>query len=628
MLNCARRRAVAEDKMLEEAIKAVAKGQRLRARDLLTRLLKSNQANPQYWLWMSTVVDTAKERSYCLKNVLRIDPNNRSAKLGLVLGGALQPDQGFQPKPIKPRNWESAYQKSPEENRSKVILRRMAYIGAGVVVIGLIMIGFLAPSLRTYGYFGGVQLTVTPQFDTAAPTATMLPTNTPYIITPSPTFIGPTPLWMLLEETYTPTPLYVNTPHPISEAYRAGIRAFNNRNYPEMLTFMQQAAQAEPDSPDTYFYIGEAYLQLNEPENALIAFEKAIETNPNFAPAHLGRARILSTLNPEFDIEGDLLHAINIDPDLTNAYLDLIAYYVDADNFELALDYAGRVEDLIPESPLLHLYRSQSLLNLGQYELALEAAQLAYKLDRTILPVYYTLGLTHLQNGNPGRAIHYFETYLRYVQDEARVWESYGRALFEQGKSYPEAVQAFNTALEFDEGSPTAILYRGLTYLELGEGQSAVNDLVLARNFDRESFEASFGLGQGLFQTERIEEAISQYGGSENLADTDLQRAAVYYSRAQAFTALGDHISAIKDYQALIDLKSEDIPEEWIEYAQEYILSSTPTPTLTPSPLPKTNTPTLIPPSSTPTRTTTSSPTTTQTPTITSVPTNTPFPRR
>lgn len=622
---------MAEDKMLEEAIKAVTKGQQLKARDLLTRLLKTNQSNPHYWLWMSTVVDTVKERAYCLKNVLRLDPNNRAAKLGLVLDGELQPDEGFQPKPITPRNWESAYKKSPQENRARKTLRRFVYVGAGVVVMGLIMVAFLAPSLKTYGYFGGIQLTVTPQFNTAAPTATMLPTNTPYIVTPSPTFIGPTPLWMLLDETYTPTPLYVNTPHPISEAYRAGIRALNSRNYHEMLTFMKQAAQAEPDSPDTYYYIGEAHLHLNEPEDALIAFEKAIETNPNFAPAYLGRTRILSILNPEFDIEADLVHAINLDPNLANAYLDLIAYYIDTEDFELALEYANSVEELIPDSPLLHLYRSQGLLNLEQYEPALEAAQLAFSLDRTILPVYYTLGVTYLQNGNPGRAIHFFEIYLRYVEDDARAWEGHGRALFEQGKSFPAALEAFNTALELDEDSFYALLYRGQTYLEIGEGQSAINDLVLARNFDRDSFEASFGLGRALFLAERIEEAISQYGGSENLADTDLQRAAVYYWRAQAFIAFGDWRLAIKDYQALIDLQSEGIPEEWIENAQEYIISSTPTPTLTPSPLPNTNTPTLSPSptpthTSSPTLTASPTPTISPTPTTTQISTSTPTP--
>jgi tetratricopeptide (TPR) repeat protein len=618
---------MADDKMLEEAIKAVAKGQRHRARDLLTRLLKTNQANPQYWLWMSSVVDSAKERSYCLKNVLRLDPGNRAAKLGLVLGGSLQPDEDFHPKPITPRNWESSYQEISEESGSKKVIRRIAYIGAGVLVLGLLLVGFLAPSLKTYGYFGGPQLTITPQFNTAAPTATLLPTNTPRVITPSPTFIGPTPLWMLLDETYTPTPLYVNTPHPISEAYRAGIRAFNSDNFEEMLTFMKQAAQAEPDSADTHFYIGEAYLHLKEAESALIAFEKAIETDPNFAPAHLGRARVLSTLNPEFDVKGDLLHAINLDPNLTNAYLDLIAYYIETEKFELALDYASIVEDLNPESALLYLYRSQALLNLEQYEQALEAAQLAYDKDRTILPLYFTLGLSHLQSGNPRRAKTFFEIYLRYVQDDPRAWEALGRTLFEQGDSYENAIEAFNAALELDENSFIALLYRGLTYLEVGEGQLAVNDLVLARNFDRESFEASLGLGQALFLAERIEDAISQFSGSESLADTDLQRARVYYWRAQAFNALGDRKAAVMDFQALIDVDSEDVSKDWIESAQEYIILSTPTPTRTSSPIPNTDTPTVPPPSLTPTYST-PTPTVTKSPTTTPRPSSTPFPRR
>ena len=124
--------------------------------------------------------------------------------------------------------------------------------------------------MNSFGYFGGVQLTVTPIFETIEATATLLPTNTPRIVTPTPTFIGPTPLWMLLEATYTPTPLYVNTPHPVTEAYRAGIRAFTEGNYEEMLMFMQQATRAEAQSADIYYYIGEAKLLLEKPDEALI----------------------------------------------------------------------------------------------------------------------------------------------------------------------------------------------------------------------------------------------------------------------------------------------------------------------------------------------------------------------
>ena len=600
---------MADDKMLQEAIEAVAKGQRERARDLLTRLLRANQANPKYWLWMSSVVDTAKERAYCFQNVLRLQPNNRAAKLGLVLDGTVPPDEGFQPRPLIPRNWSDTYRKKAEDTGPRKVVRRVAYLGAGVIVFGLILVGFISPRLKTFGYFGGVQLTVTPQYATLEATPTLLPTNTPRAVTPTPTFIGPTPLWMLLEATYTPTPLYVNTPHPISEAYRAGIRAFNKGNFEEMLIFMEQATQAEPQSADTHFYVGEAHLLLNNPEKALYAYEKAIETNPSFGPAYLGRAKAMAALDPEFDVEGDLIQAVELDPSLANAYLELIAYHLTVGAYDKAVEELDIVDDLIPESPLVYLYRSQVHLELEEFEQALEAAQQAYDLDQTILEVYQTLGHLNLQAGEPDQASHFLEIYLRYVRDDAEAWATYGRALFESGENFEQAMMALDLALILDENSFSALLYRGLTHLEVGEGQLAVNDLFIARNFDRDSFDASLALARALYLAERFDDAISQFTGSEQLVETDIQQAEVYYWRAQAHESAGDHKSAANDYQALLDMPVETASDEWIEYAQEYLLELTPTPTMTASPPPATNTPTIVLPTSTSTMTPTASPT-------------------
>jgi tetratricopeptide (TPR) repeat protein len=613
---------MADDRMLQEAIEAVSTGQSERARDLLTRLLRANQSNPRYWLWMSSVVDTTKERIYCLQKVLHLDPDNRAAQLGMVIGGISPPDEGLQPVPITPRNWKETYRVKSLDSGPKKYIRRFAYFGAFILVFGLISIGILAPRMKSFGYFGGIQLTVTPIFETIAATATLLPTNTPRVVTPTPTFIGPTPLWMLLEATYTPTPLYVNTPHPVTEAYRAGIRAFTEGNYEEMLMFMQQATRAEAQSADIYYYIGEANLLLEEPDESLFAFEKAIETNPNFAPAYFGRAKAMLALDPEFDIEADLTQAIVIDPSLASAHLELIAYYLLIGNYELALNSLEIAEGLIPESPLIYAYRSQALLQIGEFELALEAAQQAYELDQTILDVYQTLGNLHLMSGDAEQASHYLEIYLRYVTDDANAWAAYGRALFDSGDQFDEAMQAFDLALELDENSFTALLFRGLSYVEAGQGQLAVNDLFIARNFDRKSFVASLGLARALSLAERYDDAISQFTGSEQLASTELQRAEVYYWRANTFRLIGDKASASIDYKALLALPAETIPIIWVNEAQKFILELTPTPTMTPSPLPATSTPTIATPTLTPTKT--STPTVpTPTPTITQSPTST-----
>jgi tetratricopeptide (TPR) repeat protein len=101
---------------------------------------------------------------------------------------------------------------------------------------------------------------------------------------------------MFLDATYTPVPLYVNTPHPILEAYRAALRAYARSDYKTMLSFMQQASVEDPNSADLQYYVGEAHHLLGNYEEALDAYEKAIEINQNFAPAYLGR--IIDVLNP------------------------------------------------------------------------------------------------------------------------------------------------------------------------------------------------------------------------------------------------------------------------------------------------------------------------------------------
>jgi tetratricopeptide (TPR) repeat protein len=408
---------------------------------------------------------------------------------------------------------------------------------------------------------------------------------------------------MLLDATYTPTPLYVNTPHPISEAYRAGIRALIDGNYEKMLMFMQQATQAEPQSADVNFYVGEAYLLLDDPENALFAFEKAVELDANFAPAYLGRAKAMSNLDSEFDVEADLQLAVQLDPSLANAHLELIAFYLNNAKYDLALEELRIVEQLKPESPLVYLYLSQAFMQIGEYTQALDAAQQAYDLDQTILSVYQTLGTLYLTAGDSDQAAHFLEIYLRYEKDNAEAWAAYGRSLFESGENFEQAMQALDLALLLDENSFTSLMFRGLTYLEIGEGQLAVNDLFIARNFNRQSFDASLGLARALHLTERLEDAINQFSVCEELAETDKQRAEVYYWRAQAFDNIGDFKSAVEDYLTLLNFSPEIAPQSWLEEAEEYLIELTPTPTPSPTvtPPPPTNTPTEIIPTSTPT---------------------------
>ncbi len=64
---------------------AIKSGDKETGKRLLTEILKADSSNENAWLWLTQVVTSDTERLRCLQNVLRINPNNESAKRGLVM---------------------------------------------------------------------------------------------------------------------------------------------------------------------------------------------------------------------------------------------------------------------------------------------------------------------------------------------------------------------------------------------------------------------------------------------------------------------------------------------------------------------------------------------------------------
>lgn len=578
---------MSEDVMFKQAIDAIAKGQNSRGRDLLTRLLRADQANPTYWLWMSAVVETRKERLYCLQTALRLDPDKQAARRGLVMLGQLPPPEDVSPKAPIRRDWQAASESVSEKKSANTLLdhvrsRRNKLMVIGVAIIILIPVVVFGSRWREQRLVTGMHLTITPITWTPAPTSTFPPTNTPYARTPTPTFIGPAPLWMSLEATYTPTPLYVDTPHPITEAYRAGMRAFHAGNISAMVQYMKQAAELESSAADIHYYLGEAYRLLGELENALAAYESAIAADATFAPAYLGRARIKLARNPAENVALDLELAVLHDPEMGEAYLDRAQVLLREKEIESAFEDLRQAEKLLPESPWLYLIYAQAYLLSGDASLALENARLAHELDITLLPAYLALGQAHLANQNPAQASQVLETYLLYEDGDVAGWFNLGVAHYESKADYESALHAFTRVIELEENSYEAYIYRGLVHLELGNGNQAVNDFFQARQLDQGSFSAGLGLARALQMAGRVEDSMRQFNAVERLAQDEFELASYYFWRAQARDAAGDANGAIRDWEALLELPEESYPEEWGDLARERLAILAPTSTPTP----------------------------------------------
>src|SRR5512134_1679677 len=270
------------DALFQEAIEALRAGNKNRARELLTELLKTDQNNATYWVWMSSTVDTAKERIYCLQTAFKLDPQNAAAKRGLLLHGALSPDETVQPFPVnRPRAWEEKLLLAHEKPRPKgwaavrasPVARLGGFVALGVVLIGGLVFGFL--QVRANQNRG-------PATSTPGPSPTFTLTPTFVNATARPQVAGtPAPLSELLDAPYTPTPLYVEVERsPITgDYYLRFFAAFNDGNWDESLAALQEIVNLEPEAIYAYYYMGEVNRFKGDHSAAIAAYQSALGRN-------------------------------------------------------------------------------------------------------------------------------------------------------------------------------------------------------------------------------------------------------------------------------------------------------------------------------------------------------------
>ena len=575
-----------EESMYQAALKALEDGNHPRAKDLLTRLIKANPRNPQYWLWMSSVVSTEKERTFCLKEVLRLDPASKEARIGLTMLGELPQNQDLiLPYEQQKRNWETTLVKEFEgkttlKNQKNWITIGMV-LGALVILITLVLTGALGLENSPIALL--MKRRPTPTVSKILPTyaaVTAEPEQTLPALQESPTVIAE------LRANYTPTPLYVNTPHPVTEAYRTGIRAFERGNWDEAIQYMRQVIAIEPDSPDLYYYIGESQRMKGDLKSALSTFGNIIQDFPGFAPAYLGRARarLADTPGRWQEAQNDLEQAVNLDSGLFDAYIELATLEISRENSGEALVWLEQAEQLKPDSPLLYYSRAKTLLLAGDVDAAIDNAGRSTELDITFLDGYRLLAEAYITAGQAAEAVPALETYNTYQEGDAQALTWLGMAYYAKG-DLSNSLNAFNRALEADSRLFEAYLQRGVIYTQEEAYQKAQEDLETALSINKESFLANLTLGINYLQLGFAGNAYQQFSISEAYAEEPYDLAQIYYWRAQSLERLDEEVAALRDWQALLRLNPEAVPGEWIRAAEERIsgtYTSTPTP-LTPT---------------------------------------------
>ena len=186
-------------------------------------------------------------------------------------------------------------------------------------------------------------------------------------------------------------------------------------------------------SAATYFYLGNENYLMRLYQEAVVAYDKAIQLQPDFAYAHVNRGLAKEKLGQHESAIIDYSSAIKINPTLAEAYNN----------------------------------RGSARRKLEQHFSALEDLNAAIQLDPCYVKAYVNRGNAKNSLGHPNAALEDFDSALHLNPDSAEAYNNRGIAKASLMRLL-EAIKDFNTAIQLNPELANAYYSRGIAKFVIG----------------------------------------------------------------------------------------------------------------------------------------------------------------
>ncbi|GAB4477821.1 MAG: hypothetical protein Kow00124_21490 [Anaerolineae bacterium] len=461
---------------------------------------------------------------------------------------------------------------------------------AGVLIVVLVVFGVsrISSTMRRPQAAAPVATSTPPP--TAAPTAEPRPTRTPTpegfeevlepVLNPGSAPRGDVRFGI------TPTPIYINTPHPANPRLSDAVLAFAEKRYEDSLELIEQARANRDDEVDGYYYEAMALYSLGRYEEAAAAVDAGLALDDGFAPLYVARGLMLQRDGAVERARQAFEQAKSLDPNLLDPYIYLARSYLAQGSYELAADEIAAARSLGRYEYNIDLITTEGEIALatGDVERAVILGKLAYYIDPTAEAAVTFLARSRLALGAVGAAVVGLEDYLDQINPaSAKAWTLLGTAYGMQGRP-DDGLAAYERALLITNDVPEALIARGLFYLNSGEYAAAIEDLSRALESQPDRMDAHLGRAQAAFaegdyalalidleairsrqqtadpavealyvqalvEDARYEDAIAAAAAALTTSLSPEQRGQVLEARGRAYFALGQLEDAARDLQ-------------------------------------------------------------------------------
>jgi tetratricopeptide (TPR) repeat protein len=214
----------------------------------------------------------------------------------------------------------------------------------------------------------------------------------------------------------------------LNPSYHAdlGTALFEWGKISEAISSYEKSLELNPDQPNTYFMMAQAYRGLEAPMKAVSAFKKAIELKPNFFEAYYCMANALKEDEQFKDAikafgEAQNLaknHPVKKDDTKNSNSIDALIFneigecFDELDEVEAALKNYTQATKVDNNLALAYYNQGNVLIKKEMYDDAIAAYKKSLDIDPNLAASYCNIGNIHAFQKNFGKAIESYKTAL------------------------------------------------------------------------------------------------------------------------------------------------------------------------------------------------------------------------
>jgi serine/threonine protein kinase len=327
----------------------------------------------------------------------------------------------------------------------------------------------------------------------------------------------------------------------------------DSEHFEEALVAYERAVQLDPNFADAYDARGDAFSSLNRYQEAMDAFDQAIQLDPIYAHAFEGKGNLHYNLQHYQEALVAYERALQLDSSSMTAYIGKgdALYYLN--RFQEALLAYERAIQLDPTNAPAFNGKSWTLWHLKRYEEALIAAEQAIRLaldhpadaGPTSSSAYNGKGNALFKLKRYQEAIIAHEQAIQRGFDLVYGYTGKGQVLWKMGR-FDEALLAFDRAIEINPTYAVAYNGRGNVLFDLRRYREALQAYERAIQLNPQMSKAYNNKGTTLYELGRYEEALAAHDQAVRIQPN---RVISHYYRSLALKQLGRLAEAQQAYE-------------------------------------------------------------------------------